>query len=151
MVGIEGVRARNAVDVGELVEQGVEGGLAFAAVEGREGLVADARLGEADTGGDPGGGEVALVGLDRFQRLILRPALEPRLARARRRCRRGAGSSSAASRSESSSPFSSSSSALEGSSESKKASTLACGTAPVNSSTTVPSRKAFTAGIPWTP
>ena len=71
------------------------------------------------------------------------------LARATARSARP-GSSSAASRSESSSPAASSSSAREGASESKKASTLAGGRAPTNSSATAPSRKALTAGIPWT-
>ncbi len=45
---------------------------------------------EPIAGGDPLGGEVALVALDRLQRLVLRPALEPLARPARRRCRRGA-------------------------------------------------------------
>ena len=57
---------------------------------------------------------------------------------------------SAASRRESSSPFSSSSSARRGDQGVEEALDLARGTAPTNSSTTAPSRKALTAGIPWT-
>ena len=91
------------------------------------------------------------VRLDRLQRLLLRPALEPRPAQARRRRRRGAAPvrPPRAARARRRRPAARR--PCEGSSESKKASTLAGGTAPTNSSTTSPSRKAFTAGIPCTP
>ncbi len=73
----------------ELVQEGLEGGLALAPVEGGEGVGADAGLGEADARGEAGGGEVALVRLDRFQGLLLGAALEPRAAEGERRRRRG--------------------------------------------------------------
>ena len=62
-----------------------------------------------------------------------------------------AGSSSIASRSDSSSPAASRASAGLGSRPSTKRSTTAGGCAPVNSSTSSPSRKAFTFGMPCTP
>ena len=61
------------------------------------------------------------------------------------------GSSSSARRSDCSSPSAASASASDGTSVSKKRSTCAAGIAPTNSSTTSPSRNAFTAGMPWTP
>ena len=65
------------VGIGDRLQQGVERG-----VDARRGRglskasVADACLGQLDPGGDALGGEVALVALDRLQRLVLRPALE---------------------------------------------------------------------------
>ena len=80
----------------------------------------------------PGRGEVLGVGLDRFQRLVLRPALEPRLAEPhgdigapRLQLGRLAQRELVA--------LASSSSAFEGSSASKNCSTLAGGIAPANS------------------
>src|SRR5262249_59033993 len=50
-----------------------------AGVEGGKSAPADAGLDELDASSDAGGGEVAIVALDRFQRLLFRPPLQPRL------------------------------------------------------------------------
>ena len=82
VAGVLGGRRRRSSAAGpadrELAEQAVQGRLALAAVEGGEGLGADARP-------EPAGSRAAMpaaakslgVRLDRLQRLLLRPALEP--------------------------------------------------------------------------
>ena len=57
-------------------EQPLERGLALAAVERREGIGAAAVAAEPDPGGDPVGGEIALVGGRQRERLVVLPTLE---------------------------------------------------------------------------
>src|SRR6187549_2748204 len=76
--------ARVRVGARHLAQQGVEGGVALAPVERLEGGRGDPRLGEPDTRRDPRRGEVRLVALDRLQRLVLRPARQPRLGQRHR-------------------------------------------------------------------
>jgi hypothetical protein len=105
-------------------------------------------VGEPDARGDALRLEVARCALDDGQRLGTVAA--PRRIRASATAAVAfAGSSSSARRSEASSPDAVSSSASDGTSPSKKRSTTGGPCAPVNSSTTLPSLNALTAGMPW--
>ena len=107
-------------------------------------------LARRDPGGDAGGGEVAGVGRDRLQRLVLRPALEPGAAEAdgdvgaaRLQLGRLAQRELVA--------CSSSSSALRGQQGVEEGLDLGRRHGADELVDDRPSRKALTAGIPWTP
>ena len=110
----------------------------------------------AELGGQPGprgqalGLEVAVKAVEQLERLVGLAAREQQPAQlAAAAALRG--SSSSALRSDSSSPAAASLSAGEGTSRSRNCSICAGGIAPVNSATTLPSRNAFTAGMPRIP
>src|SRR5215218_820856 len=60
-------------------DQALQRRVALAAVEGGEGFGGETGSSKTDAGGDAGGAEVALVVGDGIQRLVLRPACEPRV------------------------------------------------------------------------
>ena len=130
-------------------------GLALAAVEGGEGVGADAlACARLDPGGDARRRRSrSACDSTASSASVLRPALEPRPGRGATATSARRGSSSAASRSESSSPCCRAARPpCEGSSASKNG--LDFGRRHRRRrtrSTTLPSRKAFTAGIPCTP
>ena len=78
LIGIEILRGvAVARQLGEGLDQSLEARVAIATVEGGEGIGSHAGSGEADPGGDAGGGEIALVPGNRLQCLVLRPTLQP--------------------------------------------------------------------------
>ena len=113
-------RARSASPSGHRLEQGVEGGLAFAAVEGRRRPRRHPPCARRTRAAIPCGGEVAGGGPRPPPAPRLRPRARGAPGPGPRRCRRGAARVRTASRRESSSPFASSSSAREGTRPSKK-------------------------------
>jgi hypothetical protein len=133
-----------ALGGGELLEQDVERGLGLAGVELRE------RVSSSMRAARPSAAKLPVTLRRRSSAASPSPASWCRRARPKFAAT-FAGSVSMTLRSDASSPASSSSWVCDGTRPSKNASTCAGDCAPTNSATTSPLRKAFTAGMPWTP
>ena len=134
---------------GDRVEQRVEAALELAGVERGERLAQGGVLLEPDAGGEPVGGERAGDVAEQRERGLALAALVQQTGRARRRRRRGPARARAPCAGAPRRPRRRARRPRRARARRGSARRAGPGWAPVNSATTLPSRNAFTAGMPW--